>query len=73
MTTKEYKAFEILGGAEHLAAKVAATFPEEFAETVARFNADKLDEIIEALTKKKDEKMIADFRARFEAFEKKEG
>ncbi len=54
MTSKEYKAFEILGGAEHLAAKVAATFPEEFAETVARFNADKLDEIIEALTKKKE-------------------
>ena len=54
MNDKEYLAYEVVGSAEYLAAKVAATFPEEFAETVARFNADKLDAIIEALTKKKE-------------------
>lgn len=51
---KEFYVYKAFGGVMALAASVATDCPEEFAETVARFNADKLDEIIEALTKKKE-------------------
>ena len=46
---KEYKAFEVVGAAEAFTARVAVNFPEGFAQTVARWYPDGLDEIIEAL------------------------
>ena len=51
---KDWKAYEVVGSAEYLAAKVAATFPEEFAETVARLFTPETDAIIEALQEVKE-------------------
>lgn len=47
-------AFYIMGSAEGFAAGVAAKVPEEFAKSVARWHAEELDAIIEALTKQKE-------------------
>lgn len=51
---KEYKVHETVGRAEYFAASVAATFPEEFAETVARWFTPETDAIIEALQEVKE-------------------
>ena len=49
----EYRLHEILGGAEYFAASVAAKFPDLFAQTVATWNPDDLDAIIEALEERR--------------------
>lgn len=51
---KDWKAYEVVGSAECLAAKVAATFPKEFAEIVRKCFASELSEIIEALAEQKE-------------------
>lgn len=51
---KDWKAYEVVGNAECLAAKVAATFPKEFAEIVKRWYADEINAIIEALAEQKE-------------------
>lgn len=51
---KDWKAYEVVGSAEYLAAKVAATFPKEFAEIVKRWYADEINAIIEALAEQKE-------------------
>lgn len=53
---KDWKAYEVVGSAECLAAKVAATFPKEFAEVVARWNPGDIDKIIDALEKGRDKR-----------------
>lgn len=45
---------EVVGASEYLAAKVAATFPKEFAETLKRWYASDISAIIEALTEQKE-------------------
>lgn len=49
MNDKEYLAYEVVGSAEYLAAKVAATFPKEFAEIVRKCFASEIDAIAAAL------------------------
>ena len=49
MTDRDVSAYKILGHSLSFAAHVAAEFPEDFAETVARWEPDDLDAIIEAL------------------------
>ena len=49
MTDRDVNAWHIVGNALTLAGNVASKFPEDFAEAVARWNPDKIAEIIEAL------------------------
>ena len=49
MNDRDVSAYKILGHSLSFAAHVAAEFPEDFAETVARWEPDDLDAIIEAL------------------------
>ena len=51
MNDRDVSASKILGHSLSFAAHVAAEFPEDFAETVARWEPDDLDAIIEALKK----------------------
>lgn len=54
MNDRDVSAYKILGHSLSFAAHVAAEFPEDFAETVARWEPDSMDEIIEALTNQKE-------------------
>ena len=49
MNDRDVSAYKILGHSLSFAAHVAAEFPDDFAETVARWEPDDLDAIIEAL------------------------
>lgn len=50
---KEYITYEALGHSFYHAAAIAVLFPEDFAETVARWNPEDLDKIIDALEKER--------------------
>ena len=49
MNDRDVSAYKILGHSLSFAAHVAAEFPDDFAETVARWEPNDLDAIIEAL------------------------
>lgn len=49
MNDRDVSAYKLLGHSLSFAAHVAAEFPDDFAETVARWEPDDLDAIIEAL------------------------
>lgn len=49
MNSRDVSAYKILGHSFNFAVHVAAEFPEDFAETVARWEPDSMDAIINAL------------------------
>ncbi len=51
MNDKDYKLHKAMGSVLYLAANVAADFPDDFAKTVATWNADKIAAIIDELEK----------------------
>lgn len=53
LTDRDVNAYMILGNTFVLAGNVASKFPEDFAETVARWNPEDLDKIIDALEKER--------------------
>lgn len=57
MNDRDVSAYKILGHSLSFAAHVAAEFPEDFAETVAKWEPDSMDAIINALVEE-DGKLI---------------
>lgn len=55
MNDKDVKAYKVLGHSLVFTAHVAAEFPDDFAETVARWQPDELQIIIDALRMKEKE------------------
>lgn len=53
MNDRDVKAWHIVGNALTLAGNVASKLPEDFAETVARWNPGDIDKIIDALEKER--------------------
>ena len=53
MNDRDVSAYKLLGHSLSFAAHVAAEFPDDFAETVARWEPDDLDAIIEALEERR--------------------